>query len=378
MKLGKHISNLLYEQDKVSVPGFGTFFTKYVPARFIPEKKIVQPPGKVARFDQNTIEKDTPLIDYMASKESVDKDQVHDFINSVVKEIRFALEKGKTVELENLGHLSKDADGNIVFEAMPDVNYLTDTAGVAPVRTPDQKKEPGAPFQPGTHDKESQKKPTEDQTPAPEEPVEDNHTAFNDDTTPDTLEDKTPTKPIEAMTETSKDKSTPDAIKWLLIIGIPLLIIILLLGIHFNVFLIKERLASTIPFFTTEEEVADHIYDEEPDDQLVVTEEDITDPETGLPEPPEDIDDDRAIEATPEPGRPVYYLVVGSFRNPEKAGTLVSQLQEEGADRARILEKTPSNYHRVYYDFYYDINEASRQKNDLRPELKEVAWILHR
>jgi len=151
MRLGKHISALLYEHERVIVPGFGTFTKHYVPAKFIPEKQIVEAPRKIADFHLEPSTGNTPLIAYMAEKEGVTQEEVTRFIEDVVREIHMTLDAGKTVELENLGRFRKDEDGALQFDANTDVNYMAETPGRDPVKTPPQQAtEPTAGVIPGS------------------------------------------------------------------------------------------------------------------------------------------------------------------------------------------------------------------------------------
>jgi len=378
MKLGKHISDLLYEHEQVLVPGLGTFYTAYMPARFIPEKKIVEAPRKEARFDSSLAEGETPLIDYIASAEGVEKDKVVEFLADVTSEIGSVLEHGKTVELENLGKLSKDPSGAFHFDPNPEINYLSDAPGVQEIRTPPSRT-PTPVTPPGeTGTKKEDREAEHADEPASSDAGQDNHTAYIEDTAAHVPDEDTPTKTPETMNEKNEKKKRPSVLAWLLILGIPILIILLILSFHFNIFLMKERIIGGMPFLFPDRETVAPVHEVDPDDMATIPDEEIKDPLADVPDKPKEVPEEEPPKITPEPGRPVYYLVVGSFRNPDKAEKLVSQLKETGADRASVLGPTPSRYHRVSYGFYYDLNEASARKQNLPPELREVAWILHR
>ena len=375
MKLGKHISELLHEREQVTLPDFGTFSKKYTPARFIPEKKIVEAPQKTAEFNEEPKTGGTALIEFMASRTGKGSDEIRQFLEDIVREINLTLDAGKTVELENLGRFHKDPEGKLQFDPDTSTNYLDEAPGADEVKTPEPKsgaalytKPPSKEYSGGTPsgDQEKESKPGFQDLP---------HTAF-DETFPDSPA-KDDNQNQTTMKEDEEKKRIAGPIKWLLIIGIPLLVILLVLLLNFNYFFGDQGLISTWHIFSTEQEELVMPPDEEELDEAMaeVDEEELT-PDPDIPDPAEEAPDPAMLE--PEPGRPVYYLVVGSFRNREKAGELARQLQQQGAERANVLGRTPSHYHRVSYGFYYDLDEASRQKETLPPDLKEVAWILHR
>lgn len=351
MKLGKHISDLLYHHESVIVPGLGTFSTRYVPARFIPEKKIVESPAKRATFSPDPKEGPTPLPDYMAQKEGKPVGEIREFLRDVVQEIRQSLEKGKSIELEQLGRLTRDEKGTILFAPDLSVNFLEDAPGVAAVSTPPQK---------DSGEKPSVAPEKEPSTDTPNSEYE--YAELSKKTKPHT------TEPME-----EKRSTLPPVLKWIAIILVPLLLIALLLYLSFNLLVKDGRFfwqpappvvemveEDRVEPDETEVPVVDPAEVEEVTEDLPVHEETLTDP------------------LRPEPGRTVYYLVVGSFRNEVKAEQLAENLRKAGAERAHVLPRTPSRYHRVCYGFYYDLREAERQKAALDQDLRQVAWILHR
>ncbi len=352
MKLGKHISDLLYYHDSVLLPGLGTFGTRYVPARFIPEKKIVESPAKRATFSPEPKVGNSPLPEYMAKMEKKPVEEVHGFLREVVNEIHNSLEQGKQVELEQLGRLSLDEQGMTRFEPDTGINFLEDATGIATVATSVPKAQAKTPDEDTGQDfsadlPSSQYEYTEEQL---------------HNTKPDTNE------PME-----EKKATLSPALKWTAIIVVPLLLIALLLYVSFTLLIDDGR------FFWQPTPPVVEVVDEDkekPDDTDVL----LAEPAEAEEEKEEvPVREEPAIgPLRPEPGKDVYYLVVGSFRNKEKAERLAENLRQAGAERAHVLSRTPSRYYRVSYGFYYDISEAERQKKALREDMKEIAWILHR
>ncbi len=342
MKLGKYISDLLYHHDQVILPGFGTFSTRYVPAKFIPEKKIVESPTKVAEFSPEPVTGSTPLIAYMAEKEGRSIDWVNDFLKKLIKEIVSSLETGNKVEFEHLGVFQLEADGLLQFTPDPTVNYLKEDTGLSQVMAPKQK-EMAEDIKPAAVTKKA--------TAKRKEKAEKHHT-----NTPDPMK--------------IKMSKLPPALRWLAYVIIPLLVILIILFLNFNFFfgegglfragdppVVEAPPAEPTPPVITEAPV-------EPPEEVI-------EPEPVEPEP-------LAAPAKPEPGRKTYYIVVGSFRNEHNAIRLAEDLRNEGVHQAQVFMRTPSNFHRVCYAFYYDLAEAEAAKARMPVEFRNNAWILHR
>ncbi len=337
MKVGKYISDLLFHHESIVLPGFGTFSTRYVPARFIPEKKIVESPSKIAHFSPGQTGGDSPLPQYIAEKEGKSVENVVSYLGDMVKEIKYSLESGKKVEFEDLGIFYMDADGNYQFEPNREVNYLDQATDVPRVVTPpnlDSSKQDSRPAPVGVPDE-----------------------AYSSN---------------QKSEENMKEKKTklPPAVRWLAYILIPLLIILILLFANFSFFFGEGGLLRR-----GERPVAERTAEEARPETAPA--EEITEPEA-ITEEEAEIADPTAEPPRPEPGRNVYYIVVGSFRNEVKARSLAEDLRKEGASLAHVLGSTPSNYFRVCYGYYYELEEAERQKAGLSDDLRQVAWILHR
>ena len=52
MDFTKHIKRLLILNDKLTLPGLGTFITRYKPAEMVPGMNYMKPPSKEVTFDQ--------------------------------------------------------------------------------------------------------------------------------------------------------------------------------------------------------------------------------------------------------------------------------------------------------------------------------------
>lgn len=348
MKIGSYISELLFTHNVVILPGFGTFSKKYIPARFIPEENIVQSPVKIASFSTEPKQGDTPLTAYVANKEGMSEDEVINYFGNLVKEIEHELEAGKKVEFDNIGVVYRKTDGLIEFEPNKEINYLADDTGISSIKTPPPI--PGVASMDSAHDISKQE-----------------HSVHDKGKAATTNLSKSETKTHEAMSKPDKESNQlPPALKWIAIITLPLIIILIVLLIGYNYFFDGKRLFTRGEKPVTEEveEVIEHV--DEPAYDVVAAEvvTPVEDPDVG--------------PAKPEPGKKVYFIVVGSFRNPANAGDLAQKLREEGAQNADVLGKTHAGFYRTYYGFYYDLAEAKAEKAGLDRNTRDIAWILHR
>lgn len=359
MKIGKYISELLFTHETVILPGFGSFSTKYVPARFIAEKNIVEAPARIADFSPEPKEGFTPLTSVIAEREGMTEHAVNDFFAKLAGEINESLQSGKKVELENIGLFLMDEKGDIHFTPDRATNYLKEDTGVshvkAPAFTPSEEDQPAAASGDNPGEKPSDIPAEEGTTPAPQAATE--------------HETK---KEMKAKGEKNNEqKKGSGGLWWLFYIGIPILVILLILFLRFDYFFGGDGLFRRQ---ATVERI-------EPVPSEPATETDTT----LVDEPGEEIADPEPVPADPdieppppEAGRPVYYIVVGSFRNEMEAEKLARQLRSDGAPLASVFMQTPAEYHRVCYGYYYDLEEAENHKASLDDELREKAWILHR
>ena len=376
MKIGKYISNLLYTHDSVLLPGFGTFTTKYVPAKFIPEKKVVESPAKIADFSTGVREGETPLAAYIAKQEGMAVEEVQDFFRKLVKEIDHSLEAGKKVELESIGIFHIGPDGIMHFEPDTSVNYLEEATGIPEIPTPTPKivptpapktvptPEPKAVPTPEPRGIEKKQVPPPP-APAPE-PVADTpkHKEPKEEPHP---ESETQTQ--ETMKDPLANTNLPPALKWLAYTIVPLIVILIILFLNFNFFFGTDGL-----FRSSDKHATVQVEPAQP-----VTPPVAEVPAEPEPEPVEEVSaDPSVVPPRPESGRTAYYIVVGSFQDQAKAEQLAFNLRSEGASLASVFMRTHSEFHRVCYGYYYDLSEAESVKASLSDDLREIAWILHR
>lgn len=136
MDIAAYISKLLYYTDCVIVPGFGGFVTNYASAKIHPTTHTFTPPSKSILFNSKLINDDGFLIHFISQDEKISYAEAKKEINYFVGELKFDLDQGQAVTLENVGELSKTSDGNFSFSPENTINYLEESYGLSSFISP--------------------------------------------------------------------------------------------------------------------------------------------------------------------------------------------------------------------------------------------------
>jgi hypothetical protein len=137
MQIEKHISDLLYRYQCVTVPGFGAFLTETVSAHVTGSASSFFPPKKVVSFNANVKNNDGLLANHVALQEKMSYELAVLKINDVVTEWAYLLHNRNRLSLKNIGEISVNNEMNWVFEPANTINYLTDAFGLTSFVTPE-------------------------------------------------------------------------------------------------------------------------------------------------------------------------------------------------------------------------------------------------
>jgi hypothetical protein len=137
MHIEKHISDLLYRYQCVTVPGFGAFLTEIIPAHVTGSASSFFPPKKVVSFNANVKNNDGLLANHVALQEKMSYELAVIKINEVVNEWTYLLQNRNRVVVKNIGEISVNNEMNWVFEPANTVNYLTDAFGLSSFVSPE-------------------------------------------------------------------------------------------------------------------------------------------------------------------------------------------------------------------------------------------------
>ena len=137
MQIEKHISDLLYRYQCVTVPGFGAFLTETVSAHVTGSASSFFPPKKVVSYNANVKNNDGLLVNHVALQEKMSYELAVIKIGDVVNEWTYLLQNRNRVVLKNIGEISVNNEMNWVFEPANTVNYLTDSFGLSSFVSPE-------------------------------------------------------------------------------------------------------------------------------------------------------------------------------------------------------------------------------------------------
>jgi hypothetical protein len=137
MQIEKHISDLLYRYQCVTVPGFGAFLTETVSAHVTGSASSFFPPKKVVSFNANVKNNDGLLANHLALQEKMSYELAVLKINDVAAEWTYLLQNRNRLALKNIGEISVNNEMNWVFEPANTINYLTDAFGLTSFVSPE-------------------------------------------------------------------------------------------------------------------------------------------------------------------------------------------------------------------------------------------------
>ena len=136
MTINEHISQLLYSYDCVIIPDFGGFVTRYYPAEIQEGTYMFRPPSKRISFNARLKENDGLLAHFISKQDNISYQEALQSIEISVRSWRRILESGNKINLEGIGKMYSNAEGNIQFSPALDVNFLTSAYGLTIFRSP--------------------------------------------------------------------------------------------------------------------------------------------------------------------------------------------------------------------------------------------------
>lgn len=135
MQLQKHISELLYRYECVTIPGFGAFLTHYKSARIDRSQHAFYPPTKAISFNEQLQSNDGLLAHYIAEVHSISFEEAVKEIHQEVVVWKKSLHQG-TLELSLLGAFVFNSEQKIVFSPSESRNHLMASFGLGSVVSP--------------------------------------------------------------------------------------------------------------------------------------------------------------------------------------------------------------------------------------------------
>ena len=132
MILANYINDLLYRYDCVIVPDFGGFVTNRKGANLDESTHTFYPPSKQITFNSHLKVSDGLLANYIASSENISFEKATTAISLSVIKWQNELQT-KPLAIANVGVLTLNETGQIIFEPNTKVNYLSESFGLSAV-----------------------------------------------------------------------------------------------------------------------------------------------------------------------------------------------------------------------------------------------------
>jgi len=127
--IAAHISNLLYQNDYVNLPGLGRLFTQYQPAYIHHIEGVINPPSKSISFSEEIKEDNNLLVNAISHSHQLNLLQAEIVMNDYVDSIKNSLSFNEEVDIPNVGKLYKDYESQIAFSPAV-TNYNASTFGL--------------------------------------------------------------------------------------------------------------------------------------------------------------------------------------------------------------------------------------------------------
>jgi broad-specificity NMP kinase len=116
IELARHLEVLLLKNDCVIVPGFGGFVAHYSEARYESEEQLFLPPLRIIGFNPQLKLNDSLLVLSYTETYDISYPEALRRIEDEVNELRQHLETERYYELNGIGQLTLNPEGNLLFE----------------------------------------------------------------------------------------------------------------------------------------------------------------------------------------------------------------------------------------------------------------------
>ena len=130
--LSKMVKELILDNDRVVLPGLGSFVAEVVPSTFSDKGYTINPPYRRLFFRPKPDEGDE-LAAFYASTNNVDKAMAERIIKDFVAELKPMLHTKKTIVFPGLGRLRATKENAVFFVANEDLDIYPAGFGLEPI-----------------------------------------------------------------------------------------------------------------------------------------------------------------------------------------------------------------------------------------------------
>lgn len=130
--LSKMVKELILDQDRVALPGLGSFVAEIVPSTFSDKGYTINPPYR-RLFFRSKPDTGDELMSFYASSNNVEMDVAEKIIRDYVSELKSVLHEKKIVVFPGLGRLRATKENNVFFVADETLDIYPAGFGLEPV-----------------------------------------------------------------------------------------------------------------------------------------------------------------------------------------------------------------------------------------------------
>ncbi len=130
--LSKMVKELILDNDRVALPGIGSFVAEVVPSTFSDKGYTINPPYRRLYF-RSKPDEGRELAGFYASTNKVEEDMAERIIKDFVSELKSVLHTKKTVVFPGLGRLRATKENNVFFIADEDLDIYPAGFGLEPI-----------------------------------------------------------------------------------------------------------------------------------------------------------------------------------------------------------------------------------------------------
>ena len=130
--LSKMVKELILDNDRVVLPGLGSFVAEIVPSTFTDRGYTITPPYRRLYFRSKPDEGEM-LVRFYAETNNVEPEMADRIIRDFVSELKSVLHVKKTVVFPGLGRLRATKENNVFFVADEDLDIYPAGFGLEPI-----------------------------------------------------------------------------------------------------------------------------------------------------------------------------------------------------------------------------------------------------
>ena len=130
--LSKMVKELILDNDRVVLPGLGSFVAEIVPSTFSDRGYTINPPYR-RLFFRSKPDEGEKLVKFYAESNNVELEIAERIIRDFVTELKSVLHTKKTVVFPGLGRLRATKENNVFFVADEDLDIYPAGFGLEPI-----------------------------------------------------------------------------------------------------------------------------------------------------------------------------------------------------------------------------------------------------